>query len=95
MRGRTRVPTSGSRPTYPRSYLVIAWGVTERNTPLPPRSTSTSSFSRAFMAKMNWASLQRGVWVPPIETIRSPGRKPAAAAGELGSTTRTTGGWSS
>ena len=73
------------------SYLDSAFGVTVRKTPLPPRSTSTESGSRAFMAKMKSASRQRGVSCPSIETIRSPGWNPAAAPGDPPSTTRMTG----
>ncbi len=94
-RARTEVPKSGRRPTWPMSYFDSAFGVTVRNTALPPRSTSTPRASRAFIANTKRASRQRGVAWPSIDTIRSPGWKPAAAPGEPASTTRTTGGSSS
>ena len=94
-RGWTFAPKSGSRPTSPRSYFVLGRGVTSRITPLPARSTSTESFWRAFIPKWNRASRQRGVSVPLIETMRSPGLKPAVSPGDPGSTTRTIGGSSS
>ena len=77
------------------SYLPVGFGVKLVKIPLPARSTSTSSFSRAFMARMYRTSRQRGVSVPLIDTKRSPARSPACAAAEPGSTYPMTAGASS
>ena len=65
---------------------MLGSGVDLRGTTLlaGPRSTSTSSVSRAFIPKMKSASRQRGVSLPSIETMRSPGLESGRGARRVG-----------